>query len=347
MERGLTGHCRASGGGLCLAAGIAASWGQGSVAVMRASFGAKGGTGCPCFARVSRVRACGAAGGRIAAARFARLIARARRHTHLSRLLTPGAFSRPQPVAFCRKTRKAAPGAAFLYFHSTPYRQMSSSFGEQYRCFPGNFSIIRRRNGRRPAQAYALTPAANGRLSRLRPAASRNARHERTRLHTAARLPGIFRGRDDEPGARLPRGAETPAHRAGPSPGRPVPRAVIDGLLAGRNDRAERREPAALAFHRGGRPGDEAADTDRRRGGGARVLPPPGASGVAGRACPARHGRAQALPGNRALADRGLFPEIRPAGRRPLGQALLPDGIGRHRNGHADRRPAYGGAGRR
>ena len=44
----------------------------------------KGRDGCPCFARVSRVRACGGAGGRIAAARFVRLIARARRRTPLS-----------------------------------------------------------------------------------------------------------------------------------------------------------------------------------------------------------------------------------------------------------------------
>ena len=109
MERGLTGHCRASGGGLCLRPVSPPGRGRESVAVIRASFGAKGGTGCPCFARVSRVRACGAAGGRIAAARFARLIARARRHTHLARPFPPGSFSRPQPSLSAEKP-KGGPG---------------------------------------------------------------------------------------------------------------------------------------------------------------------------------------------------------------------------------------------
>ena len=70
--------------------------------------------------RAFRGRACGAAGGRIAAARFARLIARARRHTHLARPFPPGSFSRPQPVAFCRKAERRPqepPLSTFILHH--------------------------------------------------------------------------------------------------------------------------------------------------------------------------------------------------------------------------------------
>ena len=139
-RRSVTGLCRASpaasagakagphpaspasgGGGFGrLAAGFAAEAERGSVAVMRASFGAKGGTRCPCFAHVSRVRAGGAAGGRIAAARFARLIARARRQAHLARPFPPGSFSRPQPC-FCAEKPKGGPGepplSTFILHH--------------------------------------------------------------------------------------------------------------------------------------------------------------------------------------------------------------------------------------
>ena len=82
----------------------------------------KGRDGVSLFRAPLRGRARGAAGGRIAAARFARVIARARRHTHLARRFPPGSFSRPPASRFLQKRRKAAPGAASLYFHSTPYR---------------------------------------------------------------------------------------------------------------------------------------------------------------------------------------------------------------------------------
>ncbi len=59
--------------GASLAASIAASSGHGSFTVMRASFQAKGGTGVSLFRALSRGRACAGAGGRIAAARLARL----------------------------------------------------------------------------------------------------------------------------------------------------------------------------------------------------------------------------------------------------------------------------------
>ncbi len=65
----------------------------------------RAGRGCPCFARI----ACGR--GRVSApARFARLIARARRRTHLSRLLTPGAFSAPSR-SLSAETPKGGPGS--------------------------------------------------------------------------------------------------------------------------------------------------------------------------------------------------------------------------------------------
>ena len=93
---------------------------RGSFAVMRASFGARGGTGGPCFARVSRGRACGGAGG-VSRRRGSRgVIARARRHTHLARPLPPGSFSRPQPVAFCRKAERRPrkpPLSTFILHH--------------------------------------------------------------------------------------------------------------------------------------------------------------------------------------------------------------------------------------
>ena len=76
---------------------------RGSVSVMRASFRAKGGTGCPCFARVSR--ACG----RVSApARFARLIARARCRAHFSRRFLRAFF------ALAPARNEAASGRRFL-----------------------------------------------------------------------------------------------------------------------------------------------------------------------------------------------------------------------------------------
>ena len=62
------------------------------------------------FRAPSRGRAGGGAGGRIAAARFARVIARARRRTHLARRLPPGSFLRPQPLS-CAETPKGGPGS--------------------------------------------------------------------------------------------------------------------------------------------------------------------------------------------------------------------------------------------
>ena len=83
---------------------------------------------------VSRViaRVCARGRGRAYRGGAARhLIARARRRTHLARPFPPGSFSQPPADRFLQKSRKAAPEAASLYFHSTPYRQMSSPTGNK------------------------------------------------------------------------------------------------------------------------------------------------------------------------------------------------------------------------
>ena len=82
----------------------------------------KGRDGVSLFCAQSRARACAAAGGRIAAARFARVIARARRHTHLARPFPPGCFSRPPAIAFCRNAERRPPGSrlSLLSFYTIP-----------------------------------------------------------------------------------------------------------------------------------------------------------------------------------------------------------------------------------
>ena len=73
------------------------------------------------FRASSRGRARGAAGGRIAAARLARLIARARRRTHLARRFPPGLFRGPQPSLSAEKP-KGGPGSrlSLLSFYTIP-----------------------------------------------------------------------------------------------------------------------------------------------------------------------------------------------------------------------------------
>ena len=94
--------------------------GRGSVAVIRASFQAKDGTGCPCFARVSRVRACGAAGAYRGGAVRARDCPR--ETAHAPRPSVPaGVFFAAPASRFLQKRRKAAPGepplSTFILHH--------------------------------------------------------------------------------------------------------------------------------------------------------------------------------------------------------------------------------------
>ena len=81
----------------------------------------KGRDGASLFRASSRGRACAGAGGRIAAARLARLIARASRRTHLARPFPPGCFSRPPAIAFCRNAERRPrkpPLSTFILHHT-------------------------------------------------------------------------------------------------------------------------------------------------------------------------------------------------------------------------------------
>ncbi len=80
--------------------------GRGGVGCSHACLlGGRGGTGSLFCARFACAGVRGR--GRVSApARFVRLIARARRRTHLARPFPPGSFSRPQPVAFCRNAER-------------------------------------------------------------------------------------------------------------------------------------------------------------------------------------------------------------------------------------------------
>ncbi len=138
-ERPFLAHdARVQGGGAGLAANAAASAGRGSFTVIRASFGAKGGTGVP----VSRVIACAPA-----PARFVRLIARAPVRAAAGRAegarLPPahaGAFAAPQPVAFCRKAerRSRKPPLSCSFYHS--FCQVNPLW-KQKMTISGNFLI--------------------------------------------------------------------------------------------------------------------------------------------------------------------------------------------------------------
>ena len=71
--------------------------------------------------RAYRARPCGGGRARLAPARFARLIARARRRTHVSRPLPPGSFAAPAAL-LRRKAERRPRGAAslFSFYHTFP-----------------------------------------------------------------------------------------------------------------------------------------------------------------------------------------------------------------------------------
>ena len=99
--------------------------------------------------RVSRGCARGAAGGRIAAARLARLIARARRRTHLARPFPPGSFSRPPAIAFCRNAERRPrkpPLSTFILHHIAKCQARPGTKKENSRCF--SRSPLNRRDNR-------------------------------------------------------------------------------------------------------------------------------------------------------------------------------------------------------
>ena len=71
----------------------------------------KGRDGMSLFCAPLRGRACGGAGGRIAAARFARVIARARRADAPRPSVPAGVFFAAPAIAFCRKAERRPPGS--------------------------------------------------------------------------------------------------------------------------------------------------------------------------------------------------------------------------------------------
>ena len=97
----------------------------------------KGRDGVSLFRAPLRGRARGAAGGCIAAARFARVIARARRHTHFARPFPPGCFFAAPSRRFLQKRRKAAPGepplSTFILHHPAKCQAPSGTENEKYR----------------------------------------------------------------------------------------------------------------------------------------------------------------------------------------------------------------------
>ena len=95
----------------------------------------KGQDGVSLFRAPLRGRARGAAGGRIAAARLARLIARARRRTHLARRFPPGLFSAPA-IAFCRKAERRPrkpPLSTFILHHTAKCQPRRRELFQQMR----------------------------------------------------------------------------------------------------------------------------------------------------------------------------------------------------------------------
>ena len=91
------------------------------------------------YLRAFCLRACARPRARFAAARFARLIARARRRTHLARPPPAGVFCGPQPHS-CAETRERRPrGAASLCRHCSTFSQNASTWWKQSR---GNFFYL-------------------------------------------------------------------------------------------------------------------------------------------------------------------------------------------------------------
>ena len=122
----IAGRRRAQAG---CAAGRGRSWGIGPPPGRWSV--APPGAGGRLLPRVSRASACVGVRGRLAPARFARLIARgrARRRTHVSRPLPPGFAA--SDAALCAKKEKAAPETTSLYQHcSTLFLQSSPSAGQ-------------------------------------------------------------------------------------------------------------------------------------------------------------------------------------------------------------------------
>ncbi len=110
-------------------------------------------------------RAGGRGRGRVSApARFARLIARARRRTHLARRFPPGAFSRPPAVAFCRNAERRPrkpPLSTFIIHHTAKCQARPGTKKENSGCF--SRSPLSRRDNRRFSSSRSAVPCRRSR----------------------------------------------------------------------------------------------------------------------------------------------------------------------------------------
>ena len=99
-----------------------------------------------------------AAGGRIAAARLARLIARARRQDAPRPSVPAGVFFSAPSRRFLQKSGKAAPEAASLYFHSTPCRRNVKPIRKHKMKLPDIFHEMPVESARPPFRHPGLDP---------------------------------------------------------------------------------------------------------------------------------------------------------------------------------------------
>ena len=161
-RRSVTGPCRASGGGLWLAAGLAAGAGRKSVAVIRASFGPGAGRGVPA-SRAFRV--CGRAGvrGRGRAYRGGAVRARdcPRETAHAPRPSVPaGVFFAAPAIAFCRNAEgrpRKPPLSTFILSHFASGQAPSGTKNENAGDFPWNASGNEDRKGALCPDALRVT----------------------------------------------------------------------------------------------------------------------------------------------------------------------------------------------
>ena len=73
---------------------------------------------------------------RLAPARFAHLIARARRRTHVSRPFPPELFSAPAIASLCRRAKRRPQGAASLHPSYTTFSPVKPPDGRNMKIFP-------------------------------------------------------------------------------------------------------------------------------------------------------------------------------------------------------------------
>ena len=135
------------------------------------------------FARVSCVRARARPRAHLAPARFAHLIARARRRTHFSCPFPPGLFSGPSPCFPLQKSEKAAPGSRLstLIIHHF----LSSQAPWWEKC---EFFLLLPEDGRTPPFVMPGLDSGESRGPALVFGAASTARRQRVRRRWRSRL---------------------------------------------------------------------------------------------------------------------------------------------------------------